>query len=60
MKKKEILKIQMQLFLIVVIAILIACPVLNWIKTTILRLPTELIIIAFCYILYKTLTKEGI
>lgn len=53
MKKIEKFKIQVQLLLIVLISIYPVCKILNIIKGAFLGLPVPVLIIIFCWIIYK-------
>ena len=58
MKKIEKLKVNMILILILALMIFVSCAVLSFAEKILLKANPVILIIAFCYLIYKILTKE--
>ena len=59
MKKIEKMQIQIYLIIILIAGLYLGCAILNIIQTILLKLDPVILIVGFCYLIYKVLTKEG-
>lgn len=58
MKTKEKIKVQIMLIVIIFISIFAGCAILELIEKILMKLNPVILIVAFCYLLYKILMKE--